>query len=642
MPLYRQAIKSFFKTKFLSIVFALGSGGGILYYIFQAIRGRTFSTDAMYDLNNSLQLAAVFFILFLFLSFAYFSKSKQVHSEECMRVTAGGLGRFLLAQLSVLLTLAGALAFVMTTVNIAAAMARGVGYREYLLYLLQISFFYFFLLPVVSILFGMVCAAVKKKSVAYVLMAAMVLLTSPLSDMLSDVIYLTTERMNLYPLTDLFRFYPITLHTINYIAAVPVSEKQIQLMSAWLFLLIGLAVPLCFKKEKYTVKAACALSIVICILFGAGTLQTSSDIRQDRNPVNGVFADAWHYMPSDPAKSPEQREEAAAFRVTTYDMEFSVRRLLKATVTVSIDQSQAERYAFTLYHGYKLDCVTDQAGQNLAFSREGDYCTVMPNGETQSLTFTYSGYSAKFYSNSQGVFLPGGFPYYPIAGFHVLFDTATNQQGRIGLALPESVPMTVSVTGGGKIYSNLPETGAGKFSGSSDGLTLMSGFLAEYRSGDVRLVYPYLATADFTPKQIDKEMKSIKDNAKAKNIFIEPQVNLTSNNERFFMLSDHILTNSLYGLGKQIKTAQIPAVKRELYECLEAYGAGKSPVDEYVEEIRSGRQMTEDAERAGSMDWRLAEKIVECGKENVVNRCETYVYDNGDQRTPEEFLAALG
>ena len=91
----------------------------------------------------------------------------------------------------------------------------------------------------------------------------------------------------------------------------------------------------------------------------------------------------------------------------------------------------------------------------------GDYLTVTPQGELSSLTVEYAGSSPMFYSGSQGVCLPGCFPYYPWAGYRKIFYAEPDDG--IGLSsfiprtdLPQS-DFTVTVTGGKNLQASLPE-----------------------------------------------------------------------------------------------------------------------------------------------------------------------------------------
>lgn len=59
----------------------------------------------------------------------------------------------------------------------------------------------------------------------------------------------------------------------------------------------------------------------------------------------------------------------------------------------------------------------------MIFVQDGDYFTVYYTEEYfETLTIRYIGYIPRFYSNRQGIMLPGFFPYFPQAGQHRVFD----------------------------------------------------------------------------------------------------------------------------------------------------------------------------------------------------------------------------
>ena len=149
------------------------------------------------------------------------------------------------------------------------------------------------------------------------------------------------------------------------------------------------------------------------------------------------------------------------------------------------------QYPFTLYHGYLVTKVTDEAGDALPFTREGDYLTVTPHRRLSSVTVEYRGSSSMFYSGSQGVCLPGGFPYYPWAGYRKVFYAEPDDEVRLLSFIPRTdLPerhFAVKVTGGKNLRTNLPEID-GVYQGVSNGLSLMGGLLEAGEIGPYRLV----------------------------------------------------------------------------------------------------------------------------------------------------------
>lgn len=643
---YKDAFKTFFKTKFLAIAFAIGIGGSILFCGYQFIKTSSYPASVDYKQMCILEVASVIFIFFLFLSFSYFSKMKQSNLDECIEVTPKGIGGFWLAQFSVMATLSLIVTAVFSIFNIGIVLSSGIKTGEYLLFSFKLTCFYFFLVPLVGILFAMVCSALKKKPIAYVLMAIMVLMTSPLSEMIANPMYITTEKINLFPLADMFLLYPRTFNRLNSSFSYPLLSPQVQLVFAWIFLLTGIGALLWFRKKKIQVKAISAGSLVISILLGVLAVQPASTMKFNPDPVNGFFSDAWYYMPSYYAPNkPKLRNEDGGFKATAYDLDLSMQRLLKAKATVSVDNQNLEEYKFTLYHGYKISLIENQNGEKLDFKMEDDYCTVFPKGKTEKLTFSYKGFHAKFYSNSQGTFLPTGFPYYPISGFHVLFDLEPNQQGRVAIKLPNAVPFNISVDSKKKMFCNLPENEPGQFSGSSDGLTLMSGFLEEMDFDGKKLIYPYLDTEAFTDEMFsDFVGPFFKKNSypDIQKIFYEPNMNLTSTHERFFQPSDHILACNIYDLDRQIEESKVMASKLSLYWIVTDYGDVKSLTPSYVAKIKGDEFTQDEIEKLqGNPDYQLAKMVISVGEEVALEQCKKYVLYNNDKRTPEEFFASM-
>mgnify|MGYP000431813834 FL=1 len=94
----------------------------------------------------------------------------------------------------------------------------------------------------------------------------------------------------------------------------------------------------------------------------------------------------------------EQKNQDPDFEVTSYDMDLSIYRQLDAEVSMTLSDTGLEYYNFTLYHGYNVLKITDIEGNALKYNREGDYVTVIGNGNLQLINIKYSGYSPILYS----------------------------------------------------------------------------------------------------------------------------------------------------------------------------------------------------------------------------------------------------
>ena len=217
------------------------------------------------------------------------------------------------------------------------------------------------------------------------------------------------------------------------------------------------------------------------------------------------------------------------------------------------------QYPFTLYHGYQVAKVTDETGDALPFTREGDYLTVTPQGELSSLTVEYAGSSPMFYSGSQGVCLPGCFPYYPWAGYRKIFYAEPDDG--IGLSsfiprtdLPQS-DFTVTVTGGKNLQASLPEVD-GTYQGTANGFSLMGGLLESEESGPYRLVTSPLAPpgCQVTEEWLDQLQAAITQEEKKRGL--SPAIQLSD--YVLFQNNETLLNRAGYGLAIGFLGSHVP------------------------------------------------------------------------------------
>lgn len=174
-----------------------------------------------------------------------------------------------------------------------------------------------------------------------------------------------------------------------------------------------------------------------------------------------------------------QKEEEASFKISAYNMKLTINRQLQNDVCINLDGKEPlSTYKFTLYRNYKIEKILGKNNEILEYKRSGDYLEIInpTNAKMEQIRILYSGYSPVFYSNSQGVLLPGCFPYYPMEGYKKIY---IKQESRfIPIIRDYNVKFDVSIKSNLSIYSNL-EKDNNKFSGEAQELTLMGGLLEE-------------------------------------------------------------------------------------------------------------------------------------------------------------------
>ena len=174
-----------------------------------------------------------------------------------------------------------------------------------------------------------------------------------------------------------------------------------------------------------------------------------------------------------------------------------------------------------------------------------DCITVYSKGETKYIEFVYSGYSPVFYSNMQGVSLPGDFAYYPVPGWHFIYDI--ENQNLNSVMLENDVDFSVIVDAPySDIFCNLDSCGKNEYKGRSNALTFVRGFVKQYDFGSVSFVQSYLNGCK-TNYYLEKSFSEMKNAEKELNssYTIEGKkillVSAENQNIRSALASDHII-----------------------------------------------------------------------------------------------------
>jgi hypothetical protein len=152
-------------------------------------------------------------------------------------------------------------------------------------------------------------------------------------------------------------------------------------------------------------------------------------------------------------------------------------------VLIGIDNPELlTTYSFTLYHGYKVKSVLDFNGNRLNFSQHGDYLDVTIDRPAilDSIRILYEGYNPVYFSNNQGVLLPGFFPYYPREGYQAVYRVSSNRIDGYNTQNPDwgEKDFDITVKSPLRILTNL-NTKEGVHSGRSECVSIIGGFAAE-------------------------------------------------------------------------------------------------------------------------------------------------------------------
>lgn len=573
MKTFKLNFLEFVRTKFCIIIYIVVNASMFLSSLYKMffdtmVPGRLFVLSDVKTIRAAgftevnLKFAAIIFIMFLFTSHYYFSQARKNEFLECASVTATGKNGFILNQFSVMLTLALITCAVSFLLSIIFSFKDPNADGAYFLYSAKISILYFFLANIIAILIGLLCSTIKKTAAAYLLLIISSFVFSPMTSRLTGEIYNKSDE-SIYPLWRIFEIFQNTSYETA-ASGINANIKSLSIIVFWISLFAIIAM---FTVFSFRIKRAKQIAATIClavfVLSGAGTLMPYSSISLD---TNSLGSDAEHYVFQDPENFVIQKNEEPNFEITGYDMNFKIKNLLSGDVTVKVDNPNLTEYHFTLYYGYKLKSVTNSNGEKLKYDRDGDYITVHTDAPTESFNFKYKGFSQVFYSNSQSCELLGGFAYYPINGFRYVYSLA--DQGSIRTKLSKSVPMSVKVDCGKTMFSNLESTGKNTFEGTSDSLTLVSGFYKEISIDGIRMIYPYYDASEDYETQL-KMLIEAKPKYKGKTVILASGSG-GSADDRIFTASDQVLATNILTLcddqqEKFFEEKGDPKIKNDYY-----------------------------------------------------------------------------
>lgn len=521
----------------------------LLYFLYL---GYTIGTDTFTDLFSSfilyLDQIKITFLFFLFISYEYFSKFKRDKIEEVVNISKKGLS----------MRLSGILVFVLIDMIICGglfAYACVGGLRQnvhswsYIWFLVKCTFIHHFLVYMFAVLAGTAVSFVKSRTAGYVILMLICCVMG--STLIAPLISVSWGNEAIYRLADLLSITSREYHAMpNPYYMFSVEAVNVERIFFWILLTVFiLCIILMRQKERWIGAVALAGMLICMILFFQPVSAAYVDIAMGQDSWT---ADENYYEIRKvvDCKDTSQYKEAD-FKVLKYVMKLDVERELRAKVDVYIDQPQRNQYDFTLYHGYKVSSILDERGEKLDFSQEGDHICVRldPAKSLEKLIFQYKGHSKRYYSTSQGMFLPAYLEYYPVPGRRQVYMSEYYYTGNTLQGLGYETDFDVTVNVDQKVYSNLKEDKDGHMRGRTDGVTLLSSpFAREVQVDDCKIIYSVL---EYSGEKLEEEKEKFRQfigqytgqNAiNGKRIFIPPDIN----GSFYYFGSDHLLGNASF------------------------------------------------------------------------------------------------
>lgn len=623
MGVFKSAFKIFFRSKLLSF----------LYVVFAAIF--TYSAISksaidffLYD-NFVLPFSMYAFVFFAFLGFEYFVKCRACNLEGCLRATKNGYTKMLFSQFGVTSILTGIFAVIALIIYILVFI-RGEFSTLYLPQLILSVFLNYFLVPLTGAVFGLFFAMFFKRLTAYLLLVLTTLLGSPLILGIDATVYDITGA-DISVLFRLFDFFPPDLNwTPIYALGSSVLPHRWCVLLFWISFILFIMI-LKFSDKRGIKKALkCAFPFVLSVVFLAVSVTPASKaLRSSDSMTESTMADSTYYENADVSYS------KPVFRIVQYDAELSFFSKLTAEVEMTVDQHRLGSYDFTLYHGYKVKSAKDQNGTALEYEQNGDYLTVYPSGETTKIILKYSGFSSTFYSNAQGIFLPGYFPYLPQSGKKICYNYYDFSVSR--LEYDEDSFFNIKINAPKKVYSNLEETERNTFSGKGSP-TFLSGLYDEYTSEDgIRVIYQYMNPLTLNDDKVERIMQQYKNtediDAGVKTIMLIPNNNLHSPFLVYTNFGDYIVCTDLTSIRAAKENQQRNPNKEGVYYFYNICAGMSDPdLSDYLEFAKDPNNLD------GILSVDFAAMIEKYGKDRCFEMMNQYLNDEQDLRNSYQFF----
>lgn len=492
----KQNLKLFFKTKiiFIPVIILLVCFLGNLVYSCYSF---SLNSDVLIYLKNSIKLCLLSFVILCFTSYEFFYLYKRCYIDEALYSHKNGKTRILTSTVTVLLFIPALEFFSAFVFNFVIFLSSGMNDYSYLYHIFSVLFLYVFLGGIIPILLGVFFAQKTKRIVSYALMALIIFLVSSTSDFIpgglsqvTKINFWEAKYFLAYILPNDLEWY------INHDYGMYAEIYRWNLIIFWISLLSFLFFKLCQIKKTALKAVLLSLTLLISTFNLVGYFYGGSHIEKGAQLDSISMSDYLFYTEN------EQKNQDPDFEVTSYDMDLSIYRQLDAEVSMTLSDTGLEYYNFTLYHGYNVLKITDIEGNALKYNREGDYVTVIGNGNLQLINIKYSGYSPILYSNYQACSLPGFFAYYPIPGFYKITGDYTTYNP---IEIKSGTEFNIRVDSARQFYSNLDEVKNEKncFVGVTSYPTLFSGFYKS-NSSDIYKIYA-ITVKGWGLSEIDEE-----------------------------------------------------------------------------------------------------------------------------------------
>lgn len=639
--LIKSNFKIFFKSVYLCIAFLLFfiilNG-----YLLLGIHNLTIHKDAFFYLQYTQRISMIYLVFFTFISYEYLVKSKNNNLLEGISPLHKGILKLYFSKIIVLIIIALIMTLNIFLYNLGVYIVMKVNSTSFLLHIVLNNLLNMFLISIFAIFLGSTISLYFKRFAAYSTMILSILLISPISESIPFILFMG-YGINIYFLREPFDILPPNLDwESEYLYGLSIEAYRWNILAFWIGLFSFFLILKLSKRKYKSLNIIATILLIFSVFNFYGFTRQASIVKKDHNPKNFVAFDELYYS------NDVQKEEKASFKIAEYNMKLNINRQLQNDATIYLDEKEPlKSYKFTLYRNYKIEKVFGKNNETLEYKRDGDYLEIInpTNKKLGQIRILYNGASPVFYSNYQGVLLPGFFPYYPMEGYKRIY---LKEQGIFIPTIRDySVKFNVAIKSNLDIFSNLNKNGE-EFSGKAQELTLMGGMLEEKSIKDnifYGLTLNRMDTNIFS--EIDTTLNSYKkvllaeDNftIKDKKIFQSPATlscKVIGNGTIAF--KDHIFVfqsnKEDLSIGLIQSSLGQDTKKRKINDILFTYLSSKSLI------INTPKELLEE-DPYYKADKFFLEKLKTLGEDYVIKNTYKFLKDKNDKRDSLTFIKEL-
>ena len=543
--------KTFFRRKSFSFAY------GLLVFITNTLLFIFWGPDqsAVEFLSDTMCIGQLGMACFVFLGYELFSTLACEENIEAISIKENATEYLIFAQIITLLSLIIFWSINLFIWQVWGLIINDLSYIPFLLHA-SLSIILNCIIPAyIGSLLGAILSLSMRRSKAYCLILLFLILSSNIPPQV-----FASEKIVGVPILVLWDWFALLAPNTDYIAdsiyGIANEECRWMLAVFWISLL---SVALLFRINKSSRFTRLPLLVLVPLVFFSAyrfaDRGTDSIIRKDWRP-NGLIVGEATYR----TKMPIENEKKAVFEVDRYDLRINIGRNLTVNAILSLKQVNMPSYDFTLLHNLEIDDITDEQGRSLTFSRYGDFVTVYTERDIQEIHFEYSGNCGKYFSNYQGVALPGYIPFYPMAG-HINLWCENDQSFKVCQDLPRSL-FHIEIDSPLTIRSNLPSQGRNVFEGTTDTVSLYAGMLTATQIGNTICYSSPVSNYHVELggcEQVWAELSALVGENRefdlyGKTVFVQPETIMVVNalHERVALFDDHVILDSRLSTAEQI------------------------------------------------------------------------------------------